>query len=79
MDAPGTGPAGGHQGPHRRGRHAHHRRPAAVLAGQRRARRRATPPAWPALRAADVAIVGKANLHELACGGTGVNPHFGTP
>lgn len=31
------------------------------------------------LRAADVAIVGKANLHELACGGTGVNPHFGTP
>jgi amidase len=31
------------------------------------------------LRAADVAIVGKANLHELACGGTGVNHHFGTP
>ena len=31
------------------------------------------------LRAADVAIVGKANLHELACGGTGINPHFGTP
>jgi amidase len=31
------------------------------------------------LRAAGVAIVGKANLHELACGGTGVNPHFGTP
>ena len=31
------------------------------------------------LRAADVAIVGKANLHELACGGTGVNQHFGTP
>lgn len=31
------------------------------------------------LRVADVAIVGKANLHELACGGTGVNPHFGTP
>ena len=31
------------------------------------------------LRAADVAIVGKANLHELACGGTGVNGHFGTP
>src|SRR5262245_57956960 len=31
------------------------------------------------LRAAEVAIVGKANLHELACGGTGVNPHFGTP
>ena len=31
------------------------------------------------LRAADVAIVGKANLHELACGGTGINQHFGTP
>jgi len=31
------------------------------------------------LRAAGVAIVGKANLHELACGGTGVNPHYGTP
>ncbi len=31
------------------------------------------------LRAADVAIVGSANLHELACGGTGVTPHFGTP
>ena len=31
------------------------------------------------LRAVDAAIVGKANLHELACGGTGVNPHFGTP
>lgn len=31
------------------------------------------------LRAADVAIVGKANLHELACGGTGVNAFFGTP
>lgn len=31
------------------------------------------------LRAADAAVVGKANLHELACGGTGINPHFGTP
>lgn len=31
------------------------------------------------LRAADVAIVGKTNLHELACGGTGVNAYFGTP
>jgi len=31
------------------------------------------------LRAAGAAIVGKANLHELACGGTGINPHFGTP
>ena len=44
--------------------------------------------AWPAptdaaclapLRAADVAIVGKTNLHELACGGTGVNAFYGTP
>ena len=31
------------------------------------------------LRAADVAIAGKTNLHELAAGGTGINPHFGTP
>ena len=31
------------------------------------------------LRRADAAIVGKANLHELACGGTGVNATFGTP
>lgn len=31
------------------------------------------------LRAVDAAIVGKANLHELAAGGTGINPHFGTP
>jgi amidase len=31
------------------------------------------------LRAADVALVGKTNLHELACGGTGVNAYFGTP
>jgi len=31
------------------------------------------------LREADAAIVGKANLHELACGGTGINPFFGTP
>lgn len=31
------------------------------------------------LRAAGAAIVGKANLHELGCGGTGVNPHYGTP
>ncbi|MFP3902196.1 MAG: amidase [Acidimicrobiia bacterium] len=30
-------------------------------------------------RAAGAAIVGKTNLHELAFGGTGVNPHFGTP
>ena len=57
--------------------HAHHR-------GLRGARRQAVPAERDAacmarLRAADVAIVGKANLHELACGGTGVNPHFGTP
>jgi amidase len=31
------------------------------------------------LRAADVAVVGKTNLHELAAGGTGVNPFYGTP
>ncbi len=31
------------------------------------------------LRAADAAIVGKTNLHELAAGGTGINLHFGTP
>ncbi|MBV9666073.1 MAG: amidase [Actinobacteria bacterium] len=30
-------------------------------------------------RAAKARIVGKANLHELAFGGSGVNPHFGTP
>jgi amidase len=30
-------------------------------------------------RADNVAIVGKTNLHELAFGFTGVNPHFGTP
>jgi len=31
------------------------------------------------LRAADVAIVGKTNLHELAAGGTGINSFYGTP
>lgn len=31
------------------------------------------------VRAAGAPVVGKANLHELACGGTGVNPHYGTP
>ena len=46
---------------------------------QRRARRAGRRLPGAALRAADVAIVGKANLHELACGGTGMNPHFGTP
>jgi amidase len=32
-----------------------------------------------AARAAGARIVGKVNLHELAFGGTGINPHFGTP
>ncbi len=31
------------------------------------------------LRAAGAVIIGKTNLHEFAYGGTGVNPHFGTP
>jgi amidase len=31
------------------------------------------------VRAAGAPIVGKTNLNELASGGTGVNPHFGTP
>ena len=31
------------------------------------------------LRAAGAVLAGKTNLHELAAGGTGVNPHFGTP
>lgn len=30
-------------------------------------------------RAAGARLVGKTNLHELAFGGRGVNPHFGTP
>jgi amidase len=30
-------------------------------------------------RAAGVRIVGKANLHELCFGATGINPHYGTP
>ena len=30
-------------------------------------------------RAAGAVIIGKTNLHEFAYGGTGVNPHFGTP
>jgi amidase len=30
-------------------------------------------------RAAGARIVGKTNLHELCAGGTGQNPHFGTP
>jgi amidase len=36
-------------------------------------------PCVAAARAAGARIVGKANLHELAFGGTGINPHFGTP
>lgn len=31
------------------------------------------------LRAAGAVIIGKTHLHEFAYGGTGVNPHFGTP
>lgn len=31
------------------------------------------------LRAAGAVVVGKTNLHELAFGGTGVNPWYGTP
>ncbi len=31
------------------------------------------------IRAAGARIVGKANLHELCFGATGVNPHYGTP
>ncbi|HEY9557970.1 MAG TPA: amidase, partial [Acidimicrobiales bacterium] len=31
------------------------------------------------LRAAGAVIVGKTNLHELAFGGTGINPWYGTP
>ena len=30
-------------------------------------------------RAAGAVVVGKANLHELCCGTTGINPWFGTP
>ncbi|MCB0962958.1 MAG: amidase [Acidimicrobiales bacterium] len=30
-------------------------------------------------RAAGARLVGKANLHELCFGGSGVNPHYGTP
>jgi amidase len=36
-------------------------------------------PCVAAARAAGARIVGKTNLHELAFGGTGINPHFGTP
>lgn len=32
-----------------------------------------------ALRAAGAVVVGKTNLHELAFGGTGINPWYGTP
>lgn len=31
------------------------------------------------VRAAGARIVGKANLHELCFGATGINPHYGTP
>lgn len=36
-------------------------------------------PCLSGVRAAGASIVGKANLHELAFGGTGINPWFGTP
>jgi amidase len=41
---------------------------ATCMAGARAAERRG-----------DLRIVGKANLHELACGGSGLNPWFGNP
>ena len=31
------------------------------------------------LRAAGAILLGKTNLHEFAIGGTGINPHYGTP
>lgn len=36
-------------------------------------------PCLAGLRAAGARLVGKANLHELCFGGSGVNPHYGTP
>ena len=78
MDEPGTGPRVAIKDLIDVAGHAHHGRPAGCSPA-RPSRPSATPPAWRGLRAADVAIVGKTNLHELACGGTGVNPHFGTP
>lgn len=55
-----------------------------TTAGSRAVADRATPAAHDAAclagaRAAGARIVGKANLHELACGATGFNPWFGTP
>ena len=55
-----------------------------TTAGSRAVADRATPAAHDAAclagaRAAGARIAGKANLHELACGATGVNPWFGTP
>ena len=54
-----------------------------TTAGSRAVADRATPAAHDAAclagaRAAGARIVGKANLHELACGATGFNPWFGT-
>lgn len=40
---------------------------------------RADAPLMAGARAADCRVVGKANLHELAFGTTGINPFFGTP
>ena len=55
-----------------------------TTAGSRAVADRATPAEHDAAclagaRAAGARIVGKANLHELACGATGFNPWFGTP
>src|SRR5690606_6083752 len=36
-------------------------------------------PCLEGFRDAGARLVGKANLHELCFGGTGVNPHHGTP
>ena len=65
------------EGRDRRRRRTDHRR----QPGRRRraAHRAPTPPASPAPRAAGARIVGKANLHELCFGATGVNAWSGTP
>ncbi|HMD46615.1 MAG TPA: amidase [Acidimicrobiales bacterium] len=55
-----------------------------TTAGSRALANRATPatadaPCLAGARAAGARIVGRTNLHELAMGGTGINPWFGTP
>ena len=72
------GPHRGGQGPHRRRGNADHlcqSRPVAEAArlgrGGRRVHRQR--------RAGGGRIVGKTNLHELAFGGSGINPYTGTP